>query len=227
MSACMLMCEIVPDCSVDRTNFIKSILKINKQDRIGFIKEHILNKYPDENLTDWSYQDLCDYIESCTTIRYTGSNPEYMGKRIDTLVLKPSPFWCPSDALYIRKKYNQYKKLLKITDPIQYESFDGSNHIRIPFLEVCDENGDRVYRQGWFFTSKFLNSVCQYRICTSVYELRKTLDKIIDVKKRRNDSEWEQSMSHRGLEAYQYFIKTFSDLSSKYPEKKYFVIISF
>lgn len=227
MSATMRMCEIIPDCCIQMTDFLNSVMESNKDDRIRLIKNHILNNYPDENLNSWSYQDLCDYIESGINLVYTGSDSMYQSMRIESLVIKPNPFSSPSDSLYIQKKKNQINKLLQISTPISFESIDGSKHVRIPFAEVRDENGQRVYRQGWFFKNRFLDSVCSYRICTTEEELRKTLDDIIDVKKRRNDSDWDQSMNQRGVKAYQYFIKTFNTLSTQYPEKRYFVQISF
>ena len=227
MSAIMRMCEIIPDCSVQMTAFLNSVMESNKDDRIQLIKNHISTKYPNENPDIWSYQDLCDYIESNINMVYTGSDPMYQSMKIESIVIKPAPFWSPTDALYIRKKKDQINKLLQISTPISFESIDGSKHVRIPFAEVRDKNGQRVYRQGWFFKNRFLDSVCQYRICTTVEELRKTLDDIIDVKKRRNDSDLDQSMNQRGVKAYQYFIKTFNTLSTQYPEKRYFVQISF
>ena len=49
MSAIMRMCEIIPDCSIQMTDFLNSVMESNKDDRIQLIKNHILINYPDEN----------------------------------------------------------------------------------------------------------------------------------------------------------------------------------
>lgn len=114
----------------------------------------------------------------------------------------------------------QIKKLYKL-GVVKKHYFNNSGLFEyVPFVEA-KLDGEIVYRQGWFFKNKWLNSELPLVICTSYEDLKRSLDRIIDVKSRDTD------MNKRGVEAYQYFLEAFKTLKEQNPDKKYFVIIEF
>lgn len=91
----------------------------------------------------------------------------------------------------------------------------------VPTIEAV-LSGEKVYRQGYFFKRNWLNSETPLKICTSYKDLENTLNKIIVVNDRKRNTE-----NKRGVEAYQFILKAFKDLTEQNPNKKYFVVIAF
>lgn len=126
-------------------------------------------------------------------------------------------------GLYTTRKkpsLRQIKKLYKL-GAVKKHYFNNSALFEyVPFVET-KLNGGIVYRQGWFFKNKWLNSEFPLIICTSYEDLKRSLDRVIDVKSQDID------MNKRGVEAYQYFLEAFKTLTEQNPDKKYFVKIAF
>lgn len=123
-----------------------------------------------------------------------------------------------------RASMNQIKKLHKAGLVKRYY-FDSSDKTRGVYeyvvLKEAYLNGQCGYRQGWFFTKRWLNSTMPFVICTNERELKDTIDRIIRVKKPRT------KIDCRGAEAASYILNTYRELVRQHPEKKYVVEFAF
>lgn len=119
-----------------------------------------------------------------------------------------------------RPMIRQIKKLYKLGVVQKYYFKTSGVYEYIP-VRVARLNDEPAYRQGWFFKQKWLDSDMPIIICTSYDDLKRSLDRIINVTKSDDD------MNERGVEAYQYFLHAFKELTKRNPDKKYFVEISF
>lgn len=122
-----------------------------------------------------------------------------------------------------RKARPMLRQLNKLRDlgVVQKHRFDSTGTYEYIPVKAVKFDGHHVYRSGWFFDTKWLESEMPIIICTSYDDLRKSLDRVIDVKSRDAD------MNKRGVEAYQYFLMAYKKLTEQNPDKKYFVKIAF
>ena len=130
----------------------------------------------------------------------------------------------------------EYRKFVKFaSDSIINIDFYGHHRLYLPVrnkVKFINLNGeeDHAHRQGFFFKSSWMLGKHTSRLCTSLSQLRRTLDEIITVKHTRQISNKERRYDFemkRGLEAYQNIIHCYEQLTKENPDKKYFVEISF
>lgn len=122
-----------------------------------------------------------------------------------------------------RKARPMLRQIKKLRDlgVVQKHNFNPTGTYEYVPVRIAKLGEHPVYRQGWFFKNKWLNSDMPIIVCTSYDNLKKSLDRVIDVTSRDAD------MNKRGVEAYQYFLMAFKKLTEQNPDKKYFVEISF
>lgn len=88
-------------------------------------------------------------------------------------------------------------------------------------VKVARVENEPVYRQGWFFKSAWLRSDTALIFCTTLEDLKESLDKVIDTNSGYQDED------EKGREAYEFILNSFNNLLRQNPDKRYFVKIAF
>lgn len=232
MSATMTIYEVVPNVKYvgnDIMNMFKNFFnRSKKRDVEDIMAERYGYDLHDHTYDEWkeAYRDIVNhaFIDETTGEFIPKADIE---DNLNEFGFRSLDMFDFSDykGLSIRGKkihpvLRQLKKLREL-GVVKKHYFKPSGLYEYIPVKVAMLNERPAYRQGWFFKQKWLDSDMPLVICTSYDDLKKSLDRIIDV--RRGD----EAMNERGVEAYQYFLYAFKELTKQNPDKKYFVEISF
>lgn len=227
MSATMIMFEVITDVKYVGNpimDIFNDYFNRSKKDNV----EKMLAEQYGYDLNNHSYKDWLMAYNDVVNHAYID---ESTGQFIS--VAEPNEFGFSQFSVFDlgvyrgdlkgRKARPMLRQLKKLRDlgVVQKHRFDSTGTYEYIPVKVVRFDGHQVYRSGWFFDTKWLESEMPILICTSYDDLRKSLDRVIDVKSGDAD------MNKRGVEAYQYFLMAFKKLTEQNPDKKYFVKIAF
>lgn len=231
MSATMCIYEVIPNVKYVGNDIMDIFKNFWNRSRKQDVEDIIAQRYGydrhDHTYEEWheAYRDIVNhaFIDEDTGEFIPKAdiedNLDKFGFR-SLEILDTSDYEGTLKGRKARPALRQLRKLRKL-GVVKKHYFKPSGVYEYVPVKIAMLNDRPAYRQGWFFKQKWLDSDMPIVICTSYEDLKKSLDRIIDVTRSDDD------MNKRGVEAYQYFLYAIKELTKRNPDKKYFVEISF